>query len=394
MSTTSKILFLCIGFSITIPFVSCIPEEDGGVYNPQAVFNSNTNQYLVVYERQPFDNRDIRSIVGKIIDANGSAISPEFAISGIISPVRGWNSVCKTALHDTLSHRYFVAWTVEDRIYGQFVNENGSLFDAVIQIADTPSCPVIALDTLHWMFLITWLDASASSIVAQTFDFNGTAVGLRTTLTTSVSSDTDGPVAVAFAPDAGRFLVVARFYTTFSVIPVSADGTLAGNAVSLTTSATQWDDADVVYDGMNGRYLVSWSERSRLRGQFVNPDGSLLGASFPLSGDNGGEEHALAFDPADQRYLFVYGDAQIYGQVFNADGSLVTASLDMPVSISPAGYSGAYGPSVAFNTLQRQFFVVWGLQTSDARFPDIFGQLVNANGSPDGDMFLVASGAP
>ncbi len=118
--------------------------------------------------------------------------------------------------------------------------------------------------------------------------------------------------------------------------------------------------------------------------------GTLSGSNFAISNAvNSQTNPAIAYSSANQRFLVVWddlrdaGSTDIYGQLVNADGTLNGSNI--PISTAPNGQSD---PAIAYDSVNQRFLVVW----SDARRStgrDIYGQLVNADGALIGPDFAV-----
>jgi len=90
----------------------------------------------------------------------------------------------------------------------------------------------------------------------------------------------------------------------------------------------------------------------------------------------------VAYDSASGRFLVVWQDyrdgpmcSDIYGQMVNPDGSLYGDNFSIATD-----YLCQYRPAVANDTNQHQFLVVWYQSHTAETGVDIFGQLVGANG--------------
>jgi hypothetical protein len=114
-------------------------------------------------------------------------------------------------------------------------------------------------------------------------------------------------------------------------------------------------------------------------------------ATFDLStGLIGAGNPAIAFNATTNQYFVVWdafaspffpGIAEIFGRLVNADGT-----FDGPFFAITSANEIQVFPSVTLNSVANQYLVVW----SDGRntgttFGDIFGQLVNVNGSLAGE---------
>jgi cation diffusion facilitator CzcD-associated flavoprotein CzcO len=103
---------------------------------------------------------------------------------------------------------------------------------------------------------------------------------------------------------------------------------------------------------------------------------------------------ALAYDSMNNRYLVVYEQfnvgvkGDIYGQLLNADGT----AYGSEISISTAT-NDQYTPSVAYDSGNGRFLVAWDDERNGNANSDIYGQLVNANGSLNGPNFPISTAA-
>lgn len=154
----------------------------------------------------------------------------------------------------------------------------------------------------------------------------------------------------------------------------------------------------ISYSPDNDRYLAVYEKvvgyDYYIDGQFINPDGSLSGSEMQIPSGYGSHELSVANGVygADRRYLVVWKDnynSSIHGQLVNADnGTLIGGNI----SISGPAALADSPPSVAFDTLNERFLVVW----EDYRYPDtgsrskdIYAQFINVDGSLSGSNFYI-----
>jgi hypothetical protein len=160
----------------------------------------------------------------------------------------------------------------------------------------------------------------------------------------------------------------------------------------------------IAYDPLNNRYLVVYvnegvSYGADIYGQFLNPDGTAYGTEFIISDAASGQYSpsypSVAFDSANQRFLVAWGDDRnwattyldIYGQLVNANGSLYGTNF---VISNATDWQG--NPSVAYDSANERFLVAWVDERNQATTSyDIYGQLVNANGSLYGTNFVISN---
>lgn len=229
---------------------------------------------------------------------------------------------------DSVNNRYLLVYdkalpsTGRHHAYGRLINSTGSDHGSEFAISSAGgdlTMPSVAYDKLNKRFLVAWTDSR----------------------------------------DDTRYLTYGQL--------VNADGSLRGeNFVISHGSDIQWYPA-VSYDSINQRFLVVWQDyraESGTYGQLVNADGSLYKTAsdinFPISNASfSAGNPSLAFDEVNQRFLVAWqdyrsGDADVYGQIVNADGSLYNTANFV---ISDAS-SEQSPPSVAFDNVDERFLVV------------------------------------
>jgi hypothetical protein len=118
----------------------------------------------------------------------------------------------------------------------------------------------------------------------------------------------------------------------------------------------------------------------------VNADGSFFDENFVVcSQGNDQDQPSVAYDSANQRYLVVWHDYRngnsnqdIYGQLLNINGAAIGTPSDTNFFISNAA-NDEDAPSVAYDSVNQRYLVVW--QDNRNINQDIYGQIVNADGS-------------
>ena len=148
----------------------------------------------------------------------------------------------------------------------------------------------------------------------------------------------------------------------------------------------------MAYDGVNQRFLVAWNDRRsgayHIYGQLVNADGTLYSTAsnvnFVVSNaGNNQDSPSAAYDSVNQRFLVAWWDDRnsattgpdIYGQLVNADGTLGGGNFAISNAVSVQ-----YFPSVGYDGANGRFLVAWYDMRSGASY-DIYAQLVNSDGS-------------
>ena len=144
--------------------------------------------------------------------------------------------------------------------------------------------------------------------------------------------------------------------------------------LQLSTGTPRPESAPVAFDG--SRYLVVFTQDTDIVGQFVDTSGAASGSLFTIGSGSGLQiQSVLAFN--GNHYFVVYFDDivdDLLGQVVDTSGNLVGS----PLLIKDGG--SLSNPSIASDG--SSFLVVWqdGRNFGTNGY-DIYGQLVNVNGS-------------
>ncbi|UCG43137.1 MAG: hypothetical protein JSU73_00540 [candidate division WOR-3 bacterium] len=199
------------------------------------------------------------------------------------------------------------------------VTTEGAVLDTGIRVNDAPgyseSRPNVAFDGERC--LVVWT-SSSSGAFARFVNSEGLPDGNRITLNSGYS----GGANVAFG-DTG-YLVV-WFTGTYPELElyartVSPSGVLGDTFAVITGSGChRW--ADLVFDGTN--FLIVWQTGDNnagqvIFGQFVAPDGSLVGERFRISSDSYNRRWWPAVAASDSNFLVTWGQgtsSDIWGNI-------------------------------------------------------------------------------
>jgi len=357
---------------------------------PSVAYDPVSQRFLVVW--MDYRSGTSYDIYVQLISPTGTLIKWNIPISTAVDD-QEWPSVA----YDPVAQRFLVTWSdyrsgTDYDIYGQLVSPTGTLIGGEFTIstaADWQYGTSIAYDSVAQRFLVAWADFRSGAeydIYGQIVSPTGTLIGENFTISTAADWQTFP--SIGFDPVAQRFLVAWTDYrsgTEYDIYGqiVSADGTLIGGDIPISTAVDDQDVLSLAYDPVFQRFLVVWMDyRSGteydIYGQIVSPDGTLIGGNFTISTAADWQDWpSVAYDPVAQRFLVAWSDYRsgtdydIYGQLVSTDGTLIGGDF----SISTAAYD-QWGPSLAYDPVGQHFLMVWTDTRNTTDWPeyDIFGR--------------------
>ncbi len=390
-----------------ISFMGGTGDSDYVAVRPSVAYNSTNNQYLVVWTGD--DNvgdlvDDEREIFGQLLDAatgaNVGAIG--FRISdggGTGNPSYGaWDP---SAVYNSADNQYLVVWEADDpdgglvdgefEIFGQLLNaatgaEVGTNDFRISDMGGTGNSewgvfelPRVAYNSTDNQYLVVWSGRDGApefEIYGQRLAATGAEVGTNDFRISDMGGTGDS--------DYGA-------YRPF-----------------------------VAYNSTDNQYLVVWygddnvgglvSDEYEIFGQLLAPTGAELGANDFRISDMGGTANtnfaaslpSVAYNSTDNQYFVVWtgddnvGDLvdderEIFGQLLDAATGAEIGANDFLISdMGGTGYPSynAYYSSVAFNSTDNQYLVVWEGDDNVGDLVDdeyeIFGQRLAATGAEVG----------
>ena len=320
----------------------------------------------------------------------------------------GWGNSQPAIAYDSQNNRYLIAYLKTDRegnnLYGKILNCDGSDFSEEFVISNTFSSqynPEIAYDSVNRRFLVVfyaYVSGTSYDIYGQLVNADGTLNG--SSFVISNAENEQRYPKVAYDSVNQRFLVVWEDYRTdedndiYGQLINAIDSSLIGSNFPIAQgNGDQVSPAAVAFDRVNQRYLVAWNDNQsnwNIYGQLVNANGTLYGSSLPIS--TAGEYRinpSIAYDSTNQRFLVAFAaynpstDYDIYAQLINADGSPNGSTVPISQAVSIQS-----GPTVGFDSINQRYLVVW----HDYRGADydIYGQYISANGTISGSNFAIS----
>jgi len=342
-----------------------------------------------------------------------AAEAPEVAIGPLLDVHIGPRDQAEPAVAaDTVNGGFLTVWnhwaddSTDADIHGQLVGVDGAPFGPLIPVSAVAGSrqripsgarKVVAFDPANERFLVVWQDGRNDTpgvfgqLVHNAATMPTMLVGIpyAPLFGANFAISPQPPIAhqatspaVALDSVNGRFLVVwagsadttpVNVYGQF----IEPDGSAHGRTVQITSFAgdQQVIQPDLAFDPANERFLVTWGEAEggRVAGRFVNADGTLAGPAFAIgSFDRGAFRGWLTFDPVHTRFLQIWNGRS--GQLVYADGRLIGGEIPLPAPLAESA-------SAVFWPAANRFLLVGNV---DAHYVGVGGQLLDPDGTPSG----------
>lgn len=398
------ILFFCL------PFCACRNAPSSGSYTPAIAHDPVSGQYLAVFVKIKSKSHyglDDSRIKGRFVDSSGSSLGNEFVIAEDSST----DYFCPSVVFDSTHMKYLVIWNSENNIYGQFVNSDSSISRARLTLSTTAGgtcgrCAAVTYDDAAQKFAVVWGEQNPlnqDSVYVQLINSDGSFDGPR--LAVSDNGALPTYPSIAYDELTQRFFAVweSAHNRQIKGRMINPDGTFTATEFPISSTNGAHFVPTVTYNTVDARFLVSWEHAAgystyELLGQLLNADGSLYQSVVRISSPGRNVfSHASIYNPLDNTYFVLFGDRSqdvLYAQVVKSDGTLDRTISNDNMLISYADYPGDTRSAAAFDSIHKRYFSLWqyGVCDFEAAFPDIHGRLVNADGSPAGDISVVSNG--
>jgi hypothetical protein len=367
------------------------PANDA--FAPAVAYNSTDNEYLVIFVGQPNEVGTESEVYGQRVNADGTLDGAVFQISECGVDTDTSADVGATfgypldLAYNATDNQYLVVWRCDDvgdngivdgefEIIGQIVDADGSVVPAdEFQISQVGGAngvdpqydaesPSVAWNSTDNEYLVTWgadnadLGDGNREIFGRRVNNAGAPTGSEFQIsTTSHVGGKDSAVSdVTHNPTDNEYLVVwsgdsdtDNKIDIFGQLIDGATGVFSGVRIAIGQNGTAADPAnepEVVYNGVEGEYLVVWQ----------------------------------AAQPA--------GESEIFGQRISAAG-IEQGSDDLRISeMGPDGepYDANESTGLAYAGPFNSYYTVWGGQDDlGDQVPgenEIFGQAVVINRAP------------
>ena len=174
----------------------------------------------------------------------------------------------------------------------------------------------------------------------------------------------------------------------------NADGSKAGSEFLVNTTTIGWQDAPAVVGLPNGRFVIVYEDNhgpgndANLTGQIFNADGSKFGGEFAVNTQVLSNQQTPSITTLDNgRFIVSWANNNgddIKAQIFNANGTKVGGEFQLNTTTS----GEQYGPSIV-SLPNGNFIASWKQEDGSAQVTR--AQLFDYNGNKIGAEFQVAT---
>lgn len=207
-------------------------------------------------------------------------------------------------------------------------------------------------------------------------------------------------------------IVIDSAWLRQAAYPVTVDP-LIGPLVQISEARPHCSYPVMAVDTRQNRYLVAWEEHvgddMEIMGQFIDDDGSPSAGRprpFSISTNPAGEDFSpsVAFDPISERFLVVWEerahaaaqsavlDSNIKGRFVGERGTHVVGARTEPLLSISSARGLVEAPDVAVGAAvgdASRFLVVYLKTTGVGSEANVYGQMLNPDGSTCGDPILI-----
>jgi hypothetical protein len=325
---------------------------------PDVVYNSNHNEYLVVWEE--LDGGWLK-IKGIRVSAWGEVIPPVIEIS--TGPAL---KNCEKPVVAYASHidKYVVVWTrfvqmgISYEIEGQVLSGTGALEGGNFLISASPVWNIddrnadIAYNRSRNEFMVVWeqhdTNTSDTDIYGRRLEGNGTPIGPGPHIINSSTDIEDNPsvAAIPTVPNEGKYLVawVSPYSLGNDNIYVQrykGDGS-QDSAIRMISSSPLSDSNPAVAGSESaGQFLVTWTQPpgggtlSNIKARTFSLDAEVMGPETSIGGRFSGwtADNSAVTNGRLGDYLVVYNDQTLYTPDNEIFGQLLGNRQYLPVVV-------------------------------------------------------------
>jgi len=243
---------------------SKITVSSGGVrvrkFHSTVAYNCDNNEYLVVWYGQNAERKPYR-IYGRRLSSTGSLLGSNFAIGEYIGDDNF--QYYPQVAYNSQSNEYLVVW--EDMrnngwadIYAQRVSGSGGLLGSnfpICNAANAQEMPSLAYNPYDNQYLVTWQDKRNDSgdIYAQRVSDTGSLLGNEIAVRTG--SETSLNPSVTYNSESNVYFIVWEENGDIFAQAISNDGTLSGSSFAICDATGTQGQPSVAYNSANNLLL-------------------------------------------------------------------------------------------------------------------------------------------
>jgi hypothetical protein len=303
-------------------------------------------------------------------------------------------------------NEYMVVWENtwpggKKDIYARRVSESGQILSwfCVTTGANNRSRPALAYNATNDEYLVIWQHEVSSGVYevwGRIIAWNGSYLKSEFLIFSWSNRSFVAPRA-AWNSIHNEYLVIWSAFDTATLLNtdvackrVLADGSMPyGHLIVSNVGGPQ--EVDIVYNVALDRYMVAWARHSGatngydIYGAFLDRTGAKIappdefavysgpsGQTTPAVTTNGQNHYMVVWQHFDNSYT--PGDWDIYGRLFQADGSPVTSPFMLSNTLDDE-----MGPDVAADGASQQYLAAWHRNASSQSI--IVARLRNADGT-------------
>ena len=391
-------------------FTNWIPQEyndfqisfhagNVGSWDPDVEYGNN--RFLVAWEQGTtiFIQQDIR---GKIYNANGAVVIPEFIIYSDYQPTKQYRNENPSIAFG--GGKFFVAWehygvgTPLDKttmdIKGRTVTTGGGL-GPVIDICTASNCQAdanVVFDSVNNRFCVVWEDARLGTnnynIYGRLYDTNGNPIGSEKPICTDANSQCEP--WVAFDPIHEQYMIVWEEGLTPANGPFSIKAGLfdenlnqIGNTITIATgdSETDYNFPCVEFSVEAQRYLITWNDGDisdgdwwgNVWGRMLDYSGNTIVNNFIIKAGNFIRTDIVNY--LSSSFFVSFDDnGNIFGKLVLSDGQVISGEIQLSASNS----AEADWANMAVG--EGKIFVTWeDERIVNQDLPSIYGNIWHLN---------------
>jgi hypothetical protein len=370
---------------------------DNSKYGPSVAYNSNHNEYLVVWDAAWLSGaNDIRA---QRVSARGQLLGSEFVVYSNSSHLSSEPSVA----YDPVNDRYLVVFSYKNitdtDLYGRLIPWNGpsaglTIFPIITWTSYQRNPKVIYAGGLQKQYVMVWENTVTSGtpktyVSVKHINPDGTFTGGSADLTYSDASYNYIRPDITYNLARNEFLVVwEKFDVVNSDIWAArihgSYGTMTGSPLAVAAWPDDETHPAVAACNIADKYLVAWDSdvgtggtNYDLYGRIVNGDGSFGAVSWIDATTSPEIESDVACSLSGNQFLVVY--QQRYTNLkYGITARRVFPNLAMEPAfqiVQPGSASDRTNPVVVSGT--TSFLVAWEHERDGVAYQDIHARLVS-----------------